>query len=89
MPNPVVLTLTGNAVFNVQCHGFGPLEAATVDALLIRGNCATTNFPLVMTSDAAGNASFSGVATGCLAGSYSIQIVGALTTTELPIAFTF
>jgi hypothetical protein len=73
----------------VHCHGFGPLEAVTTDALLIRGNCGTTNFPLTATTDAAGNLQFTGTGNGCLNGGYSVQIEGSLTTTELPIAFTF
>lgn len=92
-PNPALITLTGRAVaVSVSCHGLSPAEPAiTVDSLAIRGNCFTaTNLPLgPIKADLGGNASFNIVGTGCLPGTYGVQLVGFFTTTEFPVTFTF
>jgi hypothetical protein len=90
----MLLTVDGNAVGSATCHGLSPFEAVTVDSLLLRGNCGTVAFngatpPVVLTADAAGNLSFSMVGTGCLPGAYTVQLVGAISTTEFPVSTSF
>jgi hypothetical protein len=88
-PNPALLNLAGNVVLSVSCHGLAFTEAVTVDSLNVRGNCGGTNLPLAVTADGAGNANFNIFGFGCLPGTFGVQLVGFITTTEFPVTFTF
>ena len=93
-PQTIVLTLQGAGGTSAACHGLAPFEAVTVDSLLLRGNCGAVTFdgvtpPVVLTSDGAGNLSFGIAGFNCLAGSYSVQLVGPISTAEFPVAMSF
>lgn len=88
-PNPALLNLSGNVVLSVSCHGLSYAEPVTVDSLNVRGNCTGFNLPQVLSADAGGNANFTLFGFGCLPGTYGVQLVGPITTTEFPVTFTF
>jgi len=88
-PSTALLNLSGNVVLSVSCHGLSFAEPITVDSLLVRGNCGATNLPLAATADNGGNASFNIFGFGCLPGTYNVQLVGPITTTEFPVSMSF
>ena len=90
VPGVATMQLNGDVAFTIQCHGLSPLEPLGIDSFLIRGNCAGSNFPLAgLAADLGGNLSVTVIAHGCLAGTYSIQLVGSITNAEFPITLTF
>ena len=93
-PQTATMTLDGSFSTTVSCHGLSPLEAITIDSLLLRLNCAAVTFsgtvpPLVLTTDAGGNLSFGIAGFDCLAGNYSVQGVGVIDNLDFPLSTTF
>src|SRR2546423_1449595 len=73
-PEIATMLLNGNVAFTIQCHGLSPAEPIAIDSFLIRGNCGGSSFPFGgLAADLGGNLSVRVIATGCLAGTYSIQ----------------
>jgi len=93
-PQTATMNLLGAFSTSVSCHGLAPLEAITIDSLLLRGNCAGLNIngavpPIVVATDGAGNLSMNIAGFNCLAGTYSVQGVGPIDNIDFPVTLTF